>query len=157
MTENNTAVHYVANAKEDAENPTSETKFYLDMFHAYKDKPRFATWCWPAYIFGPLWLFYRKMYLFGVLFSALNIMQLIMSKMESTNLVGVGILQVLIGIFGISMYRYDVEKRIKSNKGGMYRGTSVLAPLLVMAIMISGAIFIQNITGIEIFQIENAK
>jgi hypothetical protein len=126
---------YIKNKREDMAKPKSETKFYLDMFEAYEGKLRFASWNWPAFLFGGFWLLYRKMYLY-VFF---DLIFFLFTFSDSTHNLYYDITsQLVLGIFGNSIYRYHLRKRVKEDSNS--RGTSWL--LVILAILVVGGIVI---------------
>ncbi len=41
--------------------------YYLTKFTEMKQNGKKTSWNWPAFLVSPLWLIYRKMYLYGVI------------------------------------------------------------------------------------------
>lgn len=38
------------------------TEYYMDKWNRSQENPNFISWNWPAFLFGVIWLFFRKMY-----------------------------------------------------------------------------------------------
>ncbi len=47
----------------------SKENYYTKVFSTNQPGTMFVKWCWPAFIFGPLWLAYRRCYLYATLFA----------------------------------------------------------------------------------------
>ncbi len=78
-----------------------------------------ATWHWPACFFGPLWMFYRKLYAWGFLTGLIGVSFSVLSKMavgdtpweilfEILNV----LTAILCGLFGYYLYFRRVKKKI---------------------------------------------
>ncbi|MBQ5782488.1 MAG: DUF2628 domain-containing protein [Oscillospiraceae bacterium] len=50
----------------------NNAEFYNMRFNEIKRLNKKATWNWPAFLLGSAWLFYRKMYLYGLIYIAVN-------------------------------------------------------------------------------------
>jgi hypothetical protein len=50
----------------------STENFYTKVFSIHQPGTMFVKWCWPAFIFGPLWLAYRRCYLYATLFALIG-------------------------------------------------------------------------------------
>ncbi len=109
--------------------PIEEVEYYKSAF-ALLDKEEKHTWNWCAFLFGPTWALYRKMYLYSflgmILLSLLTIIiKFIMIKSitpeaweNSTfakfiELVSAIFCYVIWGYFGNALYYRTVKKRIK--------------------------------------------
>ncbi len=54
--------------------------YYVPRFQRMARNNSSASWNWAAFIFGPFWLLYRKMYAFGVLVMLLDIAQVTLTQ-----------------------------------------------------------------------------
>ena len=43
----------------------TNTPYYVDKFNHMKLQGKLTSWNWAAFFFGPIWMIYRKMYLYG--------------------------------------------------------------------------------------------
>lgn len=48
-------------------------EFYVPKFSQMKQLNKKATWNWPAFLVAPAWLFYRKMYVYGLILTVFNL------------------------------------------------------------------------------------
>lgn len=78
--------------------------FYINRFAEMKQKNKKSTWNWCAFLFGPAWMIYRKMYVYGGLYWLMNI--LVFDKLGYLHL----LVSILAGVFGNWMYMICVEK-----------------------------------------------
>ena len=78
--------------------------FYINRFAEMKQKNKKATWNWCAFLFGPAWMIYRKMYVYGGLYWLMSI--LVFDKLGYLDL----LVSILAGVFGNWMYMICVEK-----------------------------------------------
>ena len=78
--------------------------FYINRFAEMKQKNKKATWNWCAFLFGPAWMIYRKMYVYGGLYWLMSI--LVFNKLGYLDL----LVSILAGVFGNWMYMICVEK-----------------------------------------------
>jgi hypothetical protein len=68
---------------------------------------------WGAFVFGVIWLFYRKMYGYGTLVVALLVTLSILENMFKFEAKGVGIaVSVSLGLVGNSLYKKFAEQKI---------------------------------------------
>ncbi len=110
---------FVMDHNETAENPSTESKFYINMLEAYDGFPRFASWNWPAFLFGTGWFLYRKMYLYAAITFLLETLALFSNELGLSFAI-----LCLYGVFGNAIYRHDLEKRKANNS--KTKGTSTL-------------------------------
>ncbi|GEM_PF-4673094 len=129
---------YLMERNESEEEPSAESMFYINMFTAYKDFPRFTSWNWAAALFGPGWFLYRKMYLYGTIFLLIDILAVYFPIMR-VHLLFVGFNPALFGLFGNSIYRYNLKNRADSNS--KTRGTSTLLAWVYAVIAVLMTIF----------------
>ena len=68
---------------------------------------------WGAFVFGVIWLFYRKMYGYGVLVVALLLILTVLENIFQFEAKGVGIgVSVSLGLFGNSLYKKFAHEKI---------------------------------------------
>lgn len=89
-------------------------EFYNQKWKKSKNPQTSSSWNWPAFFFGPLWLAYRKMYLFSFLymFAYLIVDWLIVSELFGYGLSFVTM--VLFGLFGNAVYYRHAKKAVQS-------------------------------------------
>lgn len=78
--------------------------FYIARFAEMKQKNKKATWNWCAFLFGPAWMIYRKMYIYGGLYWLMSI--LIFDQLGFFDFV----ISILVGVFGNWLYMICLEK-----------------------------------------------
>ena len=116
----------------------TKQEYYLMEFSKLKNLKQYYSWNWMAFLFGPLWCLYRKMYLQGGIILGLDfILSLIGGKFSILLQL---IISIVVGVFANYFYMYDVELRI--NKGKQFPepikaqyiakvgGTTYLIPIL---------------------------
>ncbi len=92
--------------------------YYIPRFKKFEETQSVVSWNWAAFFFGLLWMLYRKMYLYSVIFTiALFLFGLLLSVFNLyNNLVMLGVqiwLWVGFGVFGNYVYYTHVEKKVK--------------------------------------------
>lgn len=78
--------------------------FYINRFAEMKQKNKKTSWNWCAFLFGPAWMIYRKMYIYGGLYWLMSI--LVFNKLGYFDF----IISILAGVFGNWLYMICVEK-----------------------------------------------
>lgn len=111
---------YLMDIDESEENASSETQYYINILRTYDGFPRFASWNWPAFLFGAGWLLYRKMYVYGVIALTVSVFVSYYSNLAYLLIPSC----IFFGIFGNAIYRHDLEKRVNNNS--TRKGTSSL-------------------------------
>ena len=95
-----------ADAREVRERLIGEkTEYYLPRFEKMETLNSFTSWNWCAFLFGPLWMLYRKMYAYGIVLFVLN---------ELLGFVAGGLsllVSIGIGIVGNYLYMKDINNR----------------------------------------------
>ncbi len=150
---------FIKSKKEETKKPKKATSYYLSMFKAYDGFPRFASWNWPAFLFGGVWMIYRKMYWYGffaLLYSFFEIASPILRRntdISSPGIIG-WVVAILFGLFGNSIYRYHLRKRVSSNSSTKGTNTfgAVVAAIIVLAIIVS-IIILSIASGLRNFEI----
>lgn len=146
----------------------SVKKFVGSHYEYFERKWRLAnhdnqkiTWNWPAFLFGPAWLAYRKMYLYLGIFIAIVVPEtiaefLLDAPLIFTHAVSIGI-AVVLGLFGNYWYERHVSRNVRriiaenepANADAELQrqgGTSIAAPAaLLAAVGILGYLYIQGI------------
>lgn len=119
------------------------------------------TWNWPAFLFGPAWLAYRKMYLYLGIFIGIVVPETIAEFLLDvpllfTHAVSIGI-AVVLGLFGNYWYERHVKRNVSrivaesepANADAELQrqgGTSIAAPVIFLAAFgIIGYLYIQGI------------
>ena len=103
--------------------PETEKEYYRKYLSQYQPGRYFAKFNWPAFMFPPLWMFYRRMYGLGIgfIFGQLAIYVLIgeFGNKYYIGHVGLGaflVLYLLAGFYGTAMYAKFLDKRMKKGK-----------------------------------------
>ena len=129
--------------------------FYINRFAEMKQKNKKATWNWCAFLFGPAWMIYRKMYVYG---AALWLLEIVLGELPAVLDLT---LSVLLGVFGNYIYMMYLEKLsaeakalqepnksefIKKNGGtsatAVFVGMGVLMTLSFVGSLVFGGLFI---------------
>ncbi|NPA57981.1 MAG: DUF2628 domain-containing protein [Aquificae bacterium] len=126
-------------------------QYYLDRFKRFEEGGS-VSWNWSAFLFGVLWMFYRKMYLYGVLgFLAtvfLNVLAVSLFPDNPLLLVGLQVwLWIGFGAFGNYIYYIFVKEKVAGIKEALTSrenlevvlaeegGTSTTAVFLFLAVL----------------------
>jgi hypothetical protein len=126
---------------------------YVRLYLKYEDKGHVMGWNWAAFLFGPIWLFYRKLNLEGML---LILIPVLLWLIHSYAIAGALVIYVPLYIFANQYYLYRAEREIYAIEktglpsderdhliqirgGGSMRGA--LAGLLIMTSLIGGVLF----------------
>lgn len=86
----------------------TKTEYYVPQFQTIKNKKNKKNkrvWNWSAFLFGPFWMIYRKMYLYG--FIHLAILSAALIFLSTYSITG----YYLLGPIGNSIYMLTLEKR----------------------------------------------
>jgi len=78
--------------------------YYTEKFANMKRLNKKTSWNWCAFLFGPAWMIYRKMYVYGGLYWLLSI--LIIDRIDYLDMA----VSALAGVFGNWMYMVCLEK-----------------------------------------------
>lgn len=115
--------------------------YYKEKFDQITPKKQMAGFNLAAFFLGVMWLFYRKMYVYGfiaiLLFFVMGIIETMLGISGTGGSIG---LAVAFGLFGNTLYKYFVEKKIGQlqsdeeiiNAGG----TNIWAALILVGIVI---------------------
>lgn len=100
-------------------------EYYAKAYDALVMEKRSFYWNWPAALFWPFWLLYRRMYIeaFFAIFAA-TLLNWIFSSVFPINPASHNIalilfsiiISVLFGLFGTSLYIHCIKKRIEDSK-----------------------------------------
>jgi len=151
-----------SNILETFETPSIPTRHYLDAFQQYQKKKsifKIIKFNWAAFLFGPFWFLYRKMYLLGfiLLFVAIILEYSFpeqfslfyyntVKQLERLNPVGIFLnlfIMLVIGFIATPLYIWVCKKRIE--KFSKKSGTTLMVPLLI-AILFVVVIFVFDFT-----------
>ncbi|NHB56599.1 DUF2628 domain-containing protein [Acinetobacter sp. 194] len=87
--------------------------YYQEKFNQITPKKQMAGFNIGAFFFGLMWLFYRKMYGYGLILLGLILVSCVIPIPEAIDR-GISIaLAVTMGMFGNTLYKNFVEKKIK--------------------------------------------
>ncbi len=115
------------------------TQYYVKNFNDMKQLNKKTSWNWPAFLVAPAWLFYRKMYIYGIALMVFN--TIIGNALSLVLSLAVG---AVIGVFANYAYMNHLEalaleakKLTGETKDAFIRekgGTSTVAVLVSFAI-----------------------
>ena len=140
--------HYIKKKGEAEDSPSKQTLYYLERLRRIKESPRELNWNWSAFLAGPFWMLYRRMYwqatcffIIGMLLSLLE--DYFPSREWSGAFIGLNIGQACVGNF---IYYYHVKQQLK--KGRSNGGIDLLTPsiVLIVYIVIVGIFIMENTT-----------
>ena len=85
---------------------------------------RALSWNWPAFLLGPAWLFYRKLYLLGAVWIAATIALVIAEEATGKQISSGGIgLAIITGVYANSWYfKFAFDKVAKARSAGQEAG-----------------------------------
>jgi len=117
-----------------------EEEYYVKAFKRLNETGK-NTWNWAAFLFGPAWMLYRKMYLYGTIFYM--IFGTIQNVVVSTGSVFLAFffslgIRILYGYFGNSLYYRIVKKRIRQGYHLLdrYSPTSISAVVPILGLLV---------------------
>lgn len=124
-----------------------DTSYFLDIFDEYYKKDQeakwFIKWDWAAFLLGPVWLAYRGMFWTAAVIFAIT--EALSYLDSSVYVVGIIILWVLTGLFGISIYFRHLLNWIKNNNDSK-RGVD-MTMATILGILFVAQIFTKLYTG----------
>ncbi len=103
-----------------------KTEYYLPRFRRMSRTSR-ASWNWASFLLTPYWLLYRKMYVYGILFIALQSLETLM-------------MYLVYGALGISA-EMDMEAMMRTVESAMSSRPAMLYCLLAISLF-SGILFL---------------
>ncbi len=117
---------------------------YILKFHKLREGNKVISWNWWAFLCGPMWFAFRKMYGLAALLVGASIWISLYFQVSTYYYVVTVILDVLMGLFADSIYMNHIDSLVRKSKD-MDRekkakhikwrgGTSVLAMFLVLII-----------------------
>ncbi|ACO03033.1 MAG TPA: DUF2628 domain-containing protein [Persephonella sp.] len=96
-----------------------KSDYYIKKFEKF-EKGGSISWNWSAFFFGVLWMFYRKMYLYGTgIFLGILFLNIILEILKVNPVVSTGVslwLWIGFGMFGNYIYYIFVINSIKKLK-----------------------------------------
>lgn len=104
----------------------TKNEYYLPRFRRMVNTGRNTSWNWAAFIFGPLWLLYRKMYVSGALMLTLQLFQTIVTSFVYSRL----------GITDAATYE-DVFRMMETAMSNMSNTYYILAVWLLSVLVFS--------------------
>lgn len=110
------------------------------------------SWSWFIFLFAPLWLAYRKMWLFLSLYLSIHVITLAMTWGNEARITGIShiIFMLFFAIHGNNLYMSHVQNKIQQNKGKSNEelkkmgGTSFFATILtaIFILVMIGTMFV---------------
>jgi len=115
----------------------SNADYYIRKFDTQDVTEKDATWNWPAFLFSPMWCFYRKQYVLGLILMGTSFLLNYLGDLG--NIIHFGI-SIYIGFMGNYFYRGYIEKHLENASDMNYEervkyyekmgGTSYLAVIV---------------------------
>ena len=101
--------------------PETEKTYYRESLIQYQRGKYFAKFNWSAFLFGNLWMFYRKMYSVGLGIASIGFINDKINKNFFNNNIFVAVvltfvLHIFVGFYGTAMYAEFLDKRMKKGK-----------------------------------------
>ncbi|MFI3210202.1 MAG: zinc ribbon domain-containing protein [Peptostreptococcaceae bacterium] len=84
--------------------------YYLLKYKHMNGLNKTTSWNWASFFLGTYWLFYRKMYLYGVLSI---IIPAILSIIPIVNLIAIFACPIFLGLYGNTIYLHHMNKKIE--------------------------------------------
>ncbi|MDQ7056660.1 MAG: DUF2628 domain-containing protein [Persephonella sp.] len=124
--------------------------YYIEKFKKFEESGGALSWNWAAFFLGLLWVFYRKMYLYGAIILLGIFLIGALTAVGSNPLLSIGIqlwLWIGFGAFGNYLYYTFVKKKVSyiqsqsKNEKEMIEnlakegGTNFLAPVVFVILM----------------------
>lgn len=116
---------------------------YLEKFRGIRSNSTVVSWNWCAFLFGPYWFLYRKLYPWAAVAGLIPICLSFVLVPEVILFVSF-VISVLSGLFADSIYLRQIEKRAESGSNlpetvrymhaSKYGGVNLPAVLLVLAV-----------------------
>ncbi|WP_457622140.1 DUF2628 domain-containing protein [Persephonella sp.] len=95
------------------------SEYYIDKFKKFEEG-KSISWNWSAFLFGVLWMFYRKMYVYGLIaLAVIFIINVFIAALGINQVISTGIslwLWIGFGMFGNYIYYIFVKNKIKKIK-----------------------------------------
>jgi hypothetical protein len=135
---------FIRKSDDTPESISSSTQEYLAYYDSVQETGKATKFNLFAFLFAPFWLFYRKMYLYGVLLIVFwNSVGLLQHKMlfqlghEHSIFIApfALIVHILVGVYGNYLYLHHADKMVA--KGVYHKGTSLVA-VIIATVIFSG-------------------
>ena len=120
---------------------------YRRKFESMRTLQQRTSWCWPAFLFGPAWMLYRKMY--GCAMGTMLLAMVLGVLGKSSSLLNL-CLMVGTGLFGNYLYMCTVQARVTKMRAfdprnaqifiEKYKGTSVTGLVIGIFLLIAVAV-----------------
>lgn len=89
-------------------------EYYVEKFSKIKSTGKTSAWNWPAFLFTPIWLLYRKMYAYGAgILGGLILLNFILPALMVIAEIACS---VIFGIIGNNLYLQELEKKVAQVK-----------------------------------------
>lgn len=110
---------------------TDDSPYYMEKWQHYMEYEHSPnpTWNWAAFLFGFLWLAYRKMYILAFLVIPINFISLLVNSSAFTALINWSICFFL-ALYGNKLYFLHSVRQIKKLKEKNYQGDELQAKIL---------------------------
>ena len=101
--------------------PETEKDYYKKALIKYKPNRYFAQFNWSAFLFGNLWMFYRKMYSVGLGIASIDFTHNEINKKFFNDNIYITViltflLHIMVGFYGTSFYGEFLYKKMKKGK-----------------------------------------
>lgn len=111
-------------------------KNYIHIWEKFS-KRKEVVWNWSAFLFGPFWLLYRKMY-FWVIVYHLNILLLDFANVSFANVSFANVSGIVLCIFGNKIYFSKIQREYyrKRKRSHNYKDTNKIAVIILIILNI---------------------
>ena len=115
---------------------------YIEIFRKNENKKFFASFNIWAFLFGSSWVFYRKMYLEGIITVLLEMLVVILCAFLKGPLMLaifpiVIIFKMLVGVFAHCVYRNYVKKQLSKGENSDKKGGTSFGAVIIAALVTS--------------------
>ncbi len=87
--------------------------YYLEKFSLLEEAGKETSWNWAAFIFGPLWGIYRRLYVHAGI--SIAVMVVVTELFNQSGIINLSIVLAW-GLLGTSLYKKELEKKVETVK-----------------------------------------
>jgi len=107
--------NFIKHPQETFENLSSDTEKYLKQFAKYHHKNFFFSWNWAAFLGGAFWLFYRRLYTYGIIFYVVSFFLILGGESLTTRILRFSLVLIL-ALSANALYFFHIKTHIKDEK-----------------------------------------